>query len=173
MAVEYVRHHLMLRPIASTSARKELTTWHDSIEDQRRAQRAQALIINQRTWTDGSRKKPQMLVPVVPALPAGTTRRWDVACDTQLYSMGLPPVPHCTPGMAARTATATASLVPGVPCARHVRDHFLSPGEQQTLLAVVERAMRGLFHQGASTSFAPDSKAVKHMGVAGAELWPM
>ena len=154
---------------STTSARRELSTWHESVEDQLQAQRAQARVVSERIWPSGG--KPQTIVHVAPALPSGTTQRYDIRCDKQLYELGLAPVAHCTPAVSA-TSSSHGDVVPGVPCARHVRDHFLSTSEQIAMVAVLERAMKGLFHQGAATAFAPEAaSSIKHMGADGARLF--
>ena len=163
-------------PSSSSSARKKLATWHDSPEEQQQAQLAQVEVVRAR-YTAG---RPKTTVRASPPLGIGETRRWPVACDPRLYQLGLPPVAGCTPalGPALGRAMGSGSGATGaassttMPCGRAMRDHVITAVEARTMLAVVERTMRGLFHQGASTSFAPASKgAAKHLGRDGMALY--
>ena len=106
------------------------------------------------------------VIPVEPPLDMSAPRQWSIPCDEQLYSLGRPPVAQCTP--------ATGASVNGTAmgCGRAIHDGFLDETEQVALVAMMERAMRGLFHQGAQTSFAPDARsALKHLGAAGHALY--
>ena len=151
--------------VESSRRRPALTTWHESVEDQMFAQHAQLELTRSRVWARGG--KPQSVIPSTPALPTGTSRRWEVACDERLYSIGPPAVPQCTPAVPAAGGT-----VAGARCARVLRDGFLSRTEQRDMIATLERAMRGLFHQGAQTSFAPEARSsLKYMGAAGHALF--
>eukprot|EP00900_Chrysochromulina_parva_P012192 jgi/Chrpa1/20974/Chrysochromulina_OHIO_Genome00008882-RA len=145
-----------------SSNRRKLTTWHESVEDQQAAQLAQARAVATRRRAH----KLQTLIPVSPAVPADAPRRWEVECEPLLYGLGLPAVPRCTP--LAPSADAARPMA----CGRVMRDHFLDENEQTALITTVERTMRGLFHQGAQTSFAPEAKsAARHMGAAGHALF--
>ena len=155
---------------ARSPARNKLTTWHASAEEQQQAQHAQATVVQARYGRAG---REQKIVPSV-ALAVGETRRWPVTCDPQLYRLGLPPVDGCTPALGIAGTAGAASNAGGtaVPCGRAMRDHVLSGHERRTMVGVFERAMRGLFHQGASTSFAPEAThAAKHMGHDGVALF--
>jgi hypothetical protein len=145
-----------------SSNRRKLTTWHESVEDQQAAQLAQARAVATRRRAH----KLQTLIPVSPAVPADAPHRWEVECEPLLYGLGLPAVPRCTP--LAPSADAARPMA----CGRVMRDHFLDENEQTALITTVERTMRGLFHQGAQTSFAPEAKsAARHMGAAGHALF--
>ena len=145
-----------------SSNRRKLTTWHESVEDQQAAQLEQARAVATRRRAH----KLQMLIPVSPAVPADAPRRWAVECEPLLYGLGLPEVPQCTP------LAPSADAARPMGCGRVVRDHFLDEDEQTALITTVERTMRGLFHQGAQTSFAPEAKsAARHMGAAGHALF--
>ena len=153
---------LQQRSSAPPSKRSELTTWHESVDEQQTAQRAQARAVATRRRAH----KREVLVPVNPAAPADAPRRWTVECEPLLYGLGLPVVPQCTPTGPSRVSDGAMG------CGRVLRDGFIDATEQALLLATVERAMRGLFHQGAQTSFAPDAKsALKHMGSTGHALF--
>ena len=153
---------------ATSSARKSLPTWHENVHEQRQAQLAQLQLIRDRT-TEG---RPQAVVRVQPRLDEA--RHWTVACQPLLYTLGLPAVPNCTPAIGARDGGGAGGGDGGgmMPCGRAVIDGLLDEGERLSMLGVFERTMRGLFHQGAITSFAPESKsAPRHMGVDGVQLF--
>ena len=61
-----------------------------------------------------------------------------VPCDPTLYALGTPASPQCTPTAGPRRH-----------CGRVVRDEFIDAKEQRLLIEIMERAMRGLYHQGA------------------------
>ena len=146
-------------PPPSPPSRKQLSTWHESKEDQAYAQHAQLEVVRRRLRPG----KPQTVVPHTPALPDGEVRRWPVQCDPRLYRLGLPPVANCTPaGVDDET----------MPCGRAMHDGLINTNEQRSMVSVFERTMRNLFHQGATTSFAPEAKnAHKYMGADGLVLF--
>ena len=142
-------------------SKEKLPTWHNSKEEQALAQHAQVELIRARMRSG----KPRDVI--------GTDQRherlaWTVPCDDRLYVLGPPQVTGCTPS--DRRGEPEGSSLQG--CGRVVRDGFLTRAEQEALIGVVERAMRGLFHQGAQTSFAPDAaSAAKQMGATGVALY--
>lgn len=153
---------------AAAPRRTELATWHESEDDQRAAQRAQAELVRTRLRPG----RPHTRIPVSPSV---REMRWEVACEPLLYRLGPPAVPQCTPAIAAAAdagLSGASRSVEGRRCARVLRDGFISAEEAEALIGVVERSMAGLFHQGAQTSFAPDARsAVKQMGAAGRALF--
>ena len=59
-----------------------------------------------------------------------------------------------------------------MPCGRAMHDGLINTNEQRSMVSVFERTMRNLFHQGATTSFAPEAKnAHKYMGADGLVLF--
>eukprot|EP00966_Prymnesium_polylepis_P164178 3796200-Prymnesium_polylepis.1 len=153
--------------------RQKLATWHESEEEQRIAQSAQADVIRRRART----RRPRELVR---SRSAHERRVWSVPCDLTLYRLGLPPVAGCTPTQQGATAIGGAGAAGGAAgdaaglcgCGRVLRDDFLTRAEQLLLISLVQRSMRGMYHQGGQTSFAPGAaSAPRHMGAAGVALF--
>ena len=154
-------------PVATSTkasmTHKKLVTWHDSREDQELAQRAQA----ERVRRHGNREagKAEVLVSTAQRFAMEPLRvevrarlcHWilgpgfnsrprgallsciQVPCDPTLYALGTPASPQCTPAAGPRRR-----------CGRVVRDEFIDAKEQRLLIESMERAMRGLYHQGAN-----------------------
>ena len=94
-------------------------------------------------------------------------------CMPLLYSLGPPSVPQCTPGVSPSADGGGLFGTDGLMgCGRVLRDDFINADERLAFVALFERSMTGLFHQGAQTSFAPESKSsAKHMGAAGRDVF--
>ena len=118
-----------------SSPRSELTTWHENVEDQLLAQRAQAERVRRHL---GSGKRERL----VRASALSEALSWSVACEPELYLMGRRMTPGCTPAYGPDG---------GRRCKRVLIDAVIDEREQQLLIASAERAMHGLFHQGAQT----------------------
>jgi hypothetical protein len=135
------------------SARKELVTWHDSVEDHSLAQREQAA----RVAANARVGKPAVVISS--AILHEQPLRWAIDCIPALYRLDRPTGGRCTP------AALRAAGAPPIGCSRWLRDSFILPAEARLLIGGMERAMRGLFHQGGQTSLAPDTEsALRQMG---------
>jgi len=99
--------------------------------------------------------KPAVVIPsaVVHEQPL----RWAIDCIPALYHLDRPIGGRCTP--AALPDAGEPSVAVG--CSRWLRDSFIQPAEARILVGGMDRAMRGLFHQGGQTSLAPDTESAR------------
>lgn len=145
--------HTALKP-------SRLTTWHASTEDQRLALNAQAARISAVVRV----AKPGVVVPSDQFHEEPL--RWEVECIPTLYELDVSQA-RCTPSVRPKNS----SVMP-VGCSRWMRDGFINATESRLLIGAMDRAMRGLFHQGAQTSIAPEAGGVrKQLGEDGYRIF--
>jgi hypothetical protein len=133
------------------STRSELSTWHESVADQMLAQQEQAARVA------ATARAGKQAVVISSAVFHEDPLRWTVDCIPALYHLDRPTGGRCTP---AELPVAGAPAV-AIGCSRWLRDGFLQPSEARLLVSGMERAMRGLFHQGGQTSLAPDTESAR------------